>query len=732
MLFRSFNDESLTNFKNELISIWNRETYFSGDSTNLDLEGNCILVNVIMQIPQTREGFKSVLVSISDITQRKLAEAALLESESRYRQLVEQINVVVYLDYAVVPSRPKYISPQIETLLGYTQEEWMADPNLMMSIIHPDDRPALIEEDIRTDKTKEPFVVEYRAFTRDGRMIWIHDEAVLVRGTDGNPDDWHGVMYDITRRKNAEAALRESENRYRTIFNSVPVSIKEEDFSTVFSMLDEVRASGVEDFEEYLNQHPEWVKKAVDSIRVTEVNQETLRVYKAESKEQLIGPLNRFFTQESYSVFHKELLAFWNHQSFYEQETVNTTLTGEKIDVWVSITIPTESEDYSNILVTIMDITERKRAEEQIRVQIRYLAALRAVDMAISASMDLPITMRVLLNQVHQQLLPDAVSVLILDQHTQTLRYLAGIGFRTTAIESVNLRLGQSYAGQAALERRMVTADDLGTKSSLIRDKDFDQDQFTHYLGVPLVSKGTIKGVLELFNRGPFNQDSAWMGLLESMAGQAAIAIENATLMDEVQKVNLNLRSAYDATIEGWARSIDVRNGDSEFHAKRVADLTVELAQAAGYQGEGLLSLRRGALLHDIGKLAIPDAILLKPGPLTDQEWTIMKTHPDVARRLLNSIDLLQSAIDIPYSHHERWDGKGYPEGLEGPQIPFAARVFAIVDCWESLRSDRPWRKAWTDDNAWEYIESNSGKAFDPQLVEKFRQLLGHGFAAFF
>lgn len=727
-----FNNESLENFKRELISIWNRDTFFSGDSANLDLEGNCILVNVIMQIPQTREGFKNVLISIADITQRKIAEEALLESESRYRQLVEQINVVVYLDYAVVPSRPKYISPQIESLLGYTQEDWMADPNLMMSIIHPDDRPALIEEDIRTDKTKEPFVVEYRAFTRDGRMIWIHDEAVLVCDAEGNPDDWHGVMYDITDRKNAEAALRESENRYRTIFNSVPVSIKEEDFSTVFSMLDEVRNSGVEDFEDFLNQHPEWIKQAVDSIQITEVNQETLRIYKAVTKDQLTGPLNNFFTEESYSVFRKELMAFWNRQSFYEQETVNTTLTGEKIDVWVSIAIPTQPEHYSKILVTIMDITERKRAEEQIRVQIRYLAALRAVDMAISASMDLPITMRVLLNQVHQQLLPDAVSVLMLDPHTQTLRYLAGIGFRTNIVESVNLRLGQSYAGQAALERRMVTADDLGTKSSLIHSKDFDQEQFTHYLGVPLVSKGTVKGVLELFNRRPFEQDSAWMGLLESMAGQAAIAIENATLMDEVQKVNLNLRSAYDATIEGWARSIDIRNGDSESHAKHVADLTVELAQAAGYQGEGLLSLRRGALLHDIGKLAVPDSILLKPGPLTAKEWKVMKTHPEVARRLLNSIDLLQSAIDIPYSHHERWDGKGYPEGLEGQQIPFAARVFAVVDCWESLRSDRPWRKAWTDDNAWEYIESNSGKAFDPQIVEKLRQLLGHGFAAFF
>jgi putative nucleotidyltransferase with HDIG domain len=379
-----------------------------------------------------------------------------------------------------------------------------------------------------------------------------------------------------------------------------------------------------------------------------------------------------------------------------------------------------------------MDITERKKAEEQIRLQIRYLAALRAVDMAISASMDLPITLRVLLNQVHQQLLADAVSILTLDPHTQTLRYAAGIGFETNAVEAVNLRLGQSYAGQAALERRIVMADDLATKGLLDQAKDFEREGFTHYLGIPLVSKGTVKGVLELFNHKPFHQDAAWMGLLESMAGQAAIAIENATLMDEVQKVNINLRSAYDATIEGWARSIDLSTGDAEGHSKRVAELTIELAQTAGYQGEGLLSFRRGALLHDIGKMGIPDSILLKPDSLTDEEWKIMKTHPVIARNLLTSIDFLQAAIEIPYSHHEHWDGTGYPEGLAGIAIPFAARVFAVVDCWDALRSDRPWRKAWTDGNTWEYIEKNSGVIFDPQIVEKFRQLLGHGFAAYF
>ena len=731
-LDRIFNDESVEIFKSELLSIWNHDPYFNGDTVNLDLDGNRMIVNLLLRLPAEREKYRNVLVSMTDITQRKLAEAALLESELRYRQLVEQINVVVYLDYVELPSRTKYISPQIESLLGYSQDEWLADPDLLIKVIHPDDRQFVLDEDNRTDASREPFVVEYRAFTRDGQMLWIHEEATLVYDAQGKPEDWHGVMYDITARKMAEEALRDSENRYRSIFNTVPVAIKEEDFSTIYAMMEELRQAGVEDFEEYLSKHPEWAKKAVESVKIIEVNQETLRIYKAESKEQLLDSLDQYFSPESYNVFQRELVAFWNRQSFYEHETVNVTLTGELINVWISIAIPDNPENYNRILVTIMDITERKRAEEQIRVQVRYLAALRAVDMAISASMDLPITLRVLLNQVHQQLMAQAVSILILDQHTQTLRYAAGIGFKTNAIESTNLRLGQSGAGQAALERRIVTIENLDVKGAWTPTKDFELEEFTSYMGIPLVSKGTVKGVLELFGRKPFVQDSAWMGLLESMAGQAAIAIENATLMDEVQKVNVNLRSAYDATIEGWARSIDLRSGDSELHAKRVAELTIELAQGVGVQGEGLLALRRGALLHDIGKLGVPDAILLKNGPLTEEEWVIMKTHPAVAKRLLTSIDFLQSVVEIPYYHHEHWDGSGYPEGLAGNDIPLSARVFAIVDCWDSLRSDRPWRQAWTDGNAWDYIEKNSGVLFDPQIVEKFRQLIGHGFSAYY
>ncbi|MDO9120387.1 MAG: PAS domain S-box protein, partial [Anaerolineaceae bacterium] len=365
-LDRIFNDESVEIFKSELLAIWNCEPYFNGDTVNLDLDGNRMIVNLLLRLPAEREKYRNVLVSMTDITQRKLAEAALLESELRYRQLVEQINVVVYLDYVELPSRTKYISPQIESLLGYSQDEWLADPELLTKVIHPDDRQSVLDEDNRTDASREPFVVEYRAFTRDGQMLWIHEEATLVYDAQGKPEDWHGVMYDITARKMAEEALRDSENRYRSIFNTVPVAIKEEDFSTIYAMMEELRQAGVEDFEEYLAKHPEWAKKAVESVKIIEVNQETLRIYKAESKEQLLNSLDQYFSTESYSVFQRELVAFWNRQNSYEHETVNVTLTGELINVWISIAIPDNPENYNRILVTIMDITERKRAEEQI------------------------------------------------------------------------------------------------------------------------------------------------------------------------------------------------------------------------------------------------------------------------------------------------------------------------------------------------------------------------------
>ncbi|MCD4672823.1 MAG: response regulator [Anaerolineaceae bacterium] len=188
----------------------------------------------------------------------------------------------------------------------------------------------------------------------------------------------------------------------------------------------------------------------------------------------------------------------------------------------------------------------------------------------------------------------------------------------------------------------------------------------------------------------------------------------------ELEEANRALRQAYDTTLEGWGRVLDLRDGETEGHSKRVAVMTVRLALELGIEGEALLHIRRGALLHDIGKIAIPDRILLKPGELTIDEWEPMRRHPVYAYETLSSIPYLRPALDIPYCHHERWDGSGYPQGLKDKQIPLAARIFAVVDVWDALTSDRPYRKAWPKDKVIEYIHAQSGKLFDPRVVDMF------------
>ncbi|MFN4191178.1 MAG: HD-GYP domain-containing protein, partial [Pseudothermotoga sp.] len=197
-------------------------------------------------------------------------------------------------------------------------------------------------------------------------------------------------------------------------------------------------------------------------------------------------------------------------------------------------------------------------------------------------------------------------------------------------------------------------------------------------------------------------------------------AIDNARLFEDLQRRNVELIDAYDATIEGWAYALDLRDKETEGHSERVTELTLKMARKMGIKDEELIHIKRGALLHDIGKMGVPDNILLKPGKLTDEEWELMKKHPFYAYQMLSRIEYLRPAVEIPYCHHERWDGTGYPRGLKGKEIPLSARIFAIVDVYDALTSDRPYRKAWSKEEAIQYIKDEKGKQFDPKVVDIF------------
>lgn len=193
---------------------------------------------------------------------------------------------------------------------------------------------------------------------------------------------------------------------------------------------------------------------------------------------------------------------------------------------------------------------------------------------------------------------------------------------------------------------------------------------------------------------------------------------------NQLQALHNELLVSYLRTIEGWTKALDLRDKETEGHTERVTEKSIEFGKAVGIADERELEdLRMGALLHDIGKLGVPDAILLKPGKLTEEEWEIMRQHPSYAYGWLSPISFLSKAIDVPYCHHEKWDGTGYPRGLKGEEIPLHARMFAIVDVWDALCSDRPYRKAVPEPEVLEYIKANSGTHFDPALVEVFLKL---------
>jgi HD-GYP domain-containing protein (c-di-GMP phosphodiesterase class II)/integral membrane sensor domain MASE1 len=357
--------------------------------------------------------------------------------------------------------------------------------------------------------------------------------------------------------------------------------------------------------------------------------------------------------------------------------------------------------------------------------RIKNLDALHTIDTAITSSLDLQLTLSIALKEIVTQLDVAAADILLFNPLNKNLEYSAGHGFRTHAIERSRIRLGEGYAGRVGLERKIVHIPNLSSIDSVFtRIALLSGESFVSYSGAPLIAKGEIKGVLEIFHQKPLKAGTEWVSFLEAMAGQVAIAIDNAQMFTNLQKSNIDLLISYDATIEGWSHALDLHDKETKGNTQWVSEMTINLARQVGMVETDLVQVRRGVLLHDIGNLGIPDHILLKPGPLTDEEWVIMRKHPQYAFEMLSPINYLRPALDIPYCHHEKWDGSGYPRKLKAEQIPLSARIFAVVDVYDALSSDRSYRRAWTKEKALEYIRGQIGKHFDPRVAELFLRMM--------
>ncbi|MBX3035273.1 MAG: GAF domain-containing protein [Anaerolineales bacterium] len=975
------------------------------------------------------------------------------QAQEEYRELVEKLPGVVFMDVFDNPQTTHYMSPRIKDLVGYTAEEWTENGvDMWTQALHPDDKERVLNEDKRTNQSGESFRIEYRLCHKEGHYIWVKEDASLVRGEDGTPLFWQGILLDITEQKKAEEVskrrdevLREStvelthyidlNNLFEKIFtiiyklipyDSASIELISNDIAKIVAgknipkemigkqyQIDPKKWGGLYDlrkaqiipdvkvderfvnFEEtsyirswmgiplltqerligflnldssvpnffteeyaalaqtFANQAAiaientrlfesekkrvqiaetvrqattaltnlldlpslyrtilEWLNKIApyDSASILEIEGENLlltaenglphpekalnKVFSSNdsllkivqetgkaliiddcladprfeqwgdiehirgwmgvpliSRGQVIGFItidskrpNAFtqndavaaqtFAQQAATSLENVRLYTETKQRLEELETVSRVSsalraaqdTNEMFPIllreiesilktetatiflydsetnllkpratskalanlpksvykpdegiighvytsgeahtslefnndplankenqnilgkgWGGIAVPIRTaneiigviivgiqkprqveEGYVRLLTTIAEIAGnaiyRSNLFDKNEEQIRRLTTLREIDTAITSSLDLRITLNIIIEHLMTKMGVSAASFLIFNPDSQMLDTLAASGFQNQDMNQASFNIGDGLATQALLNRKPIHVKELKNENNQIAN-----ENFSSYYALPLLSKGTTRGVLEMYFKNTFTPNSDWIDFVQTLAGQATIAIDNAQLFENLQRSNQELSLAYDTTLEGWGKALELRDKETQGHTQRVTNLTLELAQRVGIPESQLIYIRRGALLHDIGKMGVPDNILRKPTALTEDEMNEMKKHPQYAYELLYPIPYLRSAVDIPYCHHEWWDGSGYPRGLKGEEIPLAARIFAVVDVWDALLSDRPYRKAWKRDEVCKYILNLSGKQFDPNIVKEFKRIL--------
>jgi PAS domain S-box-containing protein len=621
---------------------------------------------------------------------------ALQASEKRFRAMAEMLpDMILELD----PNRRiAFANQAVERLTGYTGEDFAAGMDITQ-IILAEDASALAAALVDLAEGKDIALLTLRFLDRAQRPFPVEVSLSAIRSEDGQLGGTRCVARDIRERIKSEENLR----RAFRLFTAGPV--------VVFRVsLNETRQV------EYVS--PNVAQFGYDAERFMRL---------PEFFESIIHP-------NDLPRVRKEADAQISiGASYYAQEYRLRAAGGEYRWVYAFTSI-TRGEDARprHLDWYIMEITERRKNEERIQVQLERLASLQTIGVFIENNADLHFTLQTIIVQLLEMLHVDGAAILRYDPSADQLSYLVHDGFHIPDPAKYRFQSGESYPGMVALSRKPVP---LTTSAEVLASEfkfpEMAREHFTAYYGLPLMVKGELKGVLEVFNRADWSGDSEWFDFLETLAGQAAIAIANADLLESLQQSRANLEQAYDDTIFALARAIDAHDQQTEEHSRRLHDLTGRLAERAGLGEREIYYARIGALLHDIGKIGISTELIRKTGVLTELDREILNSHTLLSEKILGGVEYLRPALDIPRYHHEKFDGSGYPYHLKGEEIPLAARIFAIADVWDALVNARPYRTGkdaiWSNERAINYLISQKGKYFDPRLVDLFLELVPGG-----
>ena len=703
---------------------------------------------------------------IGQAVQNALEQKRLRAERSQaQKMLIYQSDLLANVNDAIIASDPQqhltFWNRAAEILYGWNAEEVIG--RTVQEVLRSELFGTTSEEVSRLLRENGSVVVEYTQYRKDGQAIHVEAKTVELRDETWRLTGYTSVNRDITARKRAEENLARQTHELQK--QTIEIGRLYRTAATlIFGAALDLESLGQTIVKTIIHEY----QKSNCSLHLVSQDSNELRCLARAGEFSDSYPLTRLTLDGPGLIplairtdqlincpdvrLDPNYLPAW-------QDAVSELVIPLKVSERVigglnleSANPASFSADDERLLLVFASqaaiVIENANLIAETQRQVDRLKALRSVDETITASLDLKVTSAILLEQLTGQLKVDAADLLLFDAHTKNLTFANGQGFKTDPSQRGSQQMGQGLARKVVNERQTVHISDLAAfmaanpkadPGSLSRvDENIQQDasrvnpaeyayiqaeQFTEYFGVPLIAKGTVKGVLEIFNRSPLPADSRWLDFLSNLTGQAAIAIDNIELFQNLQRSNDELALAYDATIEGWSRTLELRELGTKGHNQRVAETTLRLAQASGIQDEELVHIRRGALLHDIGKMGISDSILLKTGPFSEEEEAILHQHPLYALELLSPIKFLKQALDIPYSHHERWDGTGYPRGLQGEQIPLSARLFAVANAWHTLTTDYLDQPAWPESKAAEHLGEMAGRQFDPRAVELFFNL---------